>query len=545
MINFSICVSPDNKINNVISLLLMIDEFHDKYTCTISGCQKLKESIELFPYSFKGQIEVVVENVNDKYSIIELLKRKLNIIKYTINKYNNTTHISSDIFFTNTFYLPDNINDIGFIKRKVYCLEDESQRQFSFDILFLADTKYIDFIFSIFNENIPNFMSHCDNSDSEEKEEHEKKCRAIWNKIPLNLIDKFEVTDFLPFYFCITTNDFFALDDSIKLDNINCNGFKYKEINDEECDESQQYSIISIAIKRNVLAPPIKALNKELFNKLLLYTMKYMTFINLKYSNKNIEFIIPKKDGIGIWDRTNDKPGLYELIDLIVESYPSFFSKTEVNIDYFSINNFLISDKPSMKWLNNTIRKYSRFLTCNYDNTLIDYIDELPIGNQFLSYYSDHPKVIENMVASGDYNKKIFDIIKINDDVLEIYEIYNFDTFRSKKLIKKIDVADLDFQSKYEIISKSRYVIYNNYDIHLLSNCLALGVVPLLKDSIILLDLKHETHYIYENELYNIEYQYLDNSNNLCSNCKEYFQNNIKSSSFIRKILNSIFIGGC
>ena len=201
MINFSICVSPDNKINNVISLLLMIDEFHDKYTCTISGCQKLKESIELFPYSFKGQIEVVVENVNDKYSIIELLKRKLNIIKYTINKYNNTTHISSDIFFTNTFYLPDNINDIGFIKRKVYCLEDESQRQFSFDILFLADTKYIDFIFSIFNENIPNFMSYCDNSDSEEKEEHEKKCRVIWNKIPLNLIDKFEVTDFLPFYF--------------------------------------------------------------------------------------------------------------------------------------------------------------------------------------------------------------------------------------------------------------------------------------------------------------------------------------------------------
>ena len=275
------------------------------------------------------------------------------------------------------------------------------------------------------------------------------------------------------------------------------------------------------------------------------FRMKYMTFINLKYSNKNIEFIIPKKDGIGIWDRTNDKPGLYELIDLIVESYPSFFSKTEVNIDYFSINNFLISDKPSMKWLNNTIRKYSRFLTCNYDNTLIDYIDELPIGNQFLSYYSDRPKVIENMVASGDYEEKIFDVLEIYDDVLEVYEICNFDTLRSKKLIKKIDTMDLDFQSKYEIISKSRYIIYNNYDIHLLSNCLALGVVPLLKDSIILLDLKHETHYIYENELYNIEYQYLDNLNNLCCNCKEYFQDNIKSSSFIRKILNSIFIGGC
>ena len=104
MINFSICVSPDNKINNVISLLLMIDEFHDKYTCTISGCQKLKESIELFPYSFKGQIEVVVENVNDKYSIIELLKRKLNIIKYTISIINAICRICCTTVCTNLVF---------------------------------------------------------------------------------------------------------------------------------------------------------------------------------------------------------------------------------------------------------------------------------------------------------------------------------------------------------------------------------------------------------------------------------------------------------
>ena len=532
MINFSICVPPDKKDNEIISILLMIDFFHDCYTCTISGSEKLKQCIKLFPYKFKGKVDVVVEPINNKYSFIELIKRKLNIIKYAINKYNNTTHISSDIFFTNAYYIPDNIDSIGFIKRKVCCRENKLYEQFNFNILYLADTKYIDFIFSIFNENISNFMD--DFSDKEEKEEEkEEKCINIWKKITLNLIDEFGITDFFPYYFCVTTDDFFGLDESLELDNIDAD-FKYKQQNEEG---SQQYPIISTIIKKNTQHPVIKELNTNLFKKLLLYKIEYMSFINLKYSSKNIEFIIPKKDGIGIWDRKNDKPGLYELIDLIVESYPLFFSKTELNVDYFSINNFIISDKPGVKWLNSTIKKYYKFFICNHDDTLINYIDELPMENEFLSYYSDHPKIIENMIDSEDYKEKTVDIVKINNNTLELYKMHIDGESRLKEVI---DIANLNFKDKYEIIAKSRYIIYDKHDIHLLSNCLALGVVPLLKDSNTLLDLEHEVHYIYENKLYNIEY--LNNYDKISTNCKEYFQNNIKVSSFIKKILNHIFV---
>ena len=66
------------------------------------------------------------------------------------------------------------------------------------------------------------------------------------------------------------------------------------------------------------------------------YNILYMLLINLKYSNNKIEFVVPKKDGISIWDRTNDPPGLYELIDMITEDN-EYFGKVETYIDYFHL----------------------------------------------------------------------------------------------------------------------------------------------------------------------------------------------------------------
>ena len=69
------------------------------------------------------------------------------------------------------------------------------------------------------------------------------------------------------------------------------------------------------------------------------FNIIYMLLINLKYSNNKIEFVIPNRDGVSIWDRNNDPPGLYELIDMIIEK-SEYFGKTEAYIDYFSFNNF-------------------------------------------------------------------------------------------------------------------------------------------------------------------------------------------------------------
>ena len=105
---------------------------------------------------------------------------------------------------------------------------------------------------------------------------------------------------------------------------------------------------------------------------------------------------MPKRDGISIWDRTNDPPGLYELIDMITEN-SDYFGKVEAYVDYFSFNNFILTDKPSKYWLNNNVRKYTGFFLCNYDSSLDQAIQKIQKPSLFGFYYSDHPKLLEEI----------------------------------------------------------------------------------------------------------------------------------------------------
>lgn len=265
------------------------------------------------------------------------------------------------------------------------------------------------------------------------------------------------------------------------------------------------------------------------------YNIKFMALINLKY-NKSLEFITPNRDGIVIWDRTNDVNGMYELIDLMVDCNPTYLAKKEVNIDYFSINNFLLYDKPSKYWLNNSIKKYTKFFICNYDNELPDVVEkQLPIPSKFLCYYSDYPKKLQSFIENANdmfSNNKLFDYIEVSESQIN--------TYVNDVKSKEICITDYNWEDKYNIIAKSKFIIINEIDVHLIANCIALQVIPVISDNISLLDLKQDLHYIrksdFDKQLCN--YEIMANELNV------YYNKFMKPSSVLQRLLYHIFIGG-
>ena len=87
-------------------------------------------------------------------------------------------------------------------------------------------------------------------------------------------------------------------------------------------------------------------------------------------------------------------------------------------------------------------------------------------------------------------------------------------------------------------MAKAKFIKIDKIDVHLIANCLALEIVPVVTENIKLLDLVDSKHYINESELLdNIDYY-----NILSNECKVYYNKNITPNSVIKKILSHIFV---
>ena len=193
--------------------------------------------------------------------------------------------------------------------------------------------------------------------------------------------------------------------------------------------------------------------------------------------NSKIEFVMPKREGIGIWDRTDDSPGLYELIDMITEEN-DYFGKIEAYIDYFSFTNFIITDKPSYYWLNNSVKKYSGFFLCNYDDTLDAAIDKINLPHQFGFYYSDYPKLLEEY-SQKDTKKTKF-CIKIYKDTI----YYEYELSRQQMSLQEKNIIVIKTpEEKLQIIAETEFVLFDNIDINLFANCFGLKAIPVLNNT--------------------------------------------------------------
>ena len=222
---------------------------------------------------------------------------------------------------------------------------------------------------------------------------------------------------------------------------------------------------------------------------------------------------------------------MYNLLSYLVKKYNDYFSLTEDVIEYYSFNNYLLTDKPGMMWLTNNVRKYTQVLMCNYDKSLLDIKDTLPIPTKFFAYYSDHPEELD-CYALNNTNKKTKQIVEI--DARKTMRLSIQKGFRWKKR----EMGDLTFIDKMNAISVSKYIRIRTYDVNMFANALAVSTIPVIPDDMEVQGLVEDRHYVRESK-------YTDDlkHSNMKINCRRYYENEIAPDMVIKKLLNHVFIG--
>lgn len=540
------CVVQETRYDkqHILGLLLSIELYDKNSTCVICCDEEIKKYIELFPKTIKLNLDFGIKPVNDNFMALDYIKNIFNSLKYCINNYKECVFINKELIMTNPLIISDQIKSqgIGFIKKTINVIDKEKEFQrYSISMLYINDIEYINLLINHYETElkcVDFFNLSFDAYDENKKKEETSLCIKIYAELPLFFINNLQITSFFDDYTYLGTEDFFAYENSVKLTDI-------------EKNISIKNSKVSFCnIRVDTLDKKIQQVNNYFLNILVNKHIIYMSLLNLKMSGNKLQFIIPKRNGVGIWNRTNDKGGLYELIEYFADKNKNYISKVEVDIDYFSFGNYLLTDKPSHIWLNNTIKKYTGLLICNHDKSLIDTLPSLPIPSEFLFYYSYFPTVLDSFIKSNvnSFKKKI-EYIKVikNDSSDNLNFTISYELETNDDMIELVEASSVNFMNLLEKLCNVKYGIMETLDINLIATYMGLGVVPIImtnkndnKDNCSIhpiYELTENVHYLTQKPT-----QLLDNYTQLQENCLTYYNEHIQPDACLRKLLNLIFI---
>ena len=596
----NICLIEEEDTHNkfLLATLISIDFLYKDYNVLISCSKKTKEYILNFPLKYNGNINWLILNHLDDNNI-RYSKNLLVAMSSAIELFGEALYIDCRINIINKINISEDIKNqgIGFISRSVGYMETNIEQKYITNLLYINHINYIDIIDNLYRENIEEWYTYSiDNFSIDELRSLNKKLVDFNLKLPTILKNKYKLDKFLPHETLISTEDFFAINDKLRLKDITLdweipknlvkernNNIDIKVYNtdlsnidlsntdlsntdlsnidlsntdlsntdlsnneiitkkEEKEEKEEDLSLVKISclnIRTGQLDGQIVAVNKEMYSRMANYNIIYMLLINLKYATSKIEFVVPKRDGIGIWNRTDDPPGLYELIDMITEEN-DYFGKIEASVDYFSFTNFIITDKPSHYWLNNNIRKYSGFFLCNYDDTLDIAINKINLPSQFGFYYSDYPKLLEKY-SEKNIEKSRFCIEIYKNKIIE-YELSKRQTSLHQKNIINISSPE----EKLRIIGESEFVLFDNIDINLFANCFGLKAVPVLNNTCInnfkdknIYMLNCDTNYILEPTKWS---NTINNREIIMNNNTIFYNEYIVHNKVLNTILKNIF----
>ena len=577
--NFCLVEEEINHNKYLLSMLISINLIYQKdYKILIACSEKTKEYILNFPCDYVGDINwLILENLDDNN--IRYFKNILYAIDFSIDLFGEVTYIDTRCEMIKKMFIPDEIKNqgIGYVSRNVGYRESDIFQKYIFTILYVGNKNYLRSIDELLNKNILEWKDYsCDKYTFDELKLLNKKFVDYIIRLPYLLISELNIDKFFPHQTVVSTEDFFALHDRLKLSDIKkwkisrkiienkkieCKNneeegnedkkIECKDENNENSEENnpkeelidEEVDISFVNIRVSNIEPQVIAVSKELYQRLAQFNIIHFLLVNLKKSNQGIEFIVPNKKGIGIWNRENDNPGLYELIEIICENN-DYVGMKKINTDYFSFNDFLILDKPLYYYLNNSISKFTAVLLPKYNNTIISCLNQCNVTSLFLEYYSDFPKKLEN-IKNDDVKKTKFAIeIKENNKIVEWF-LGKKKKERAQKTIHTLEKVEniLDFiqQSKYLIIDEDNISNMHNF---IIADCYALKCIPVyVKDpnelKVNLINFELNKNFLVEPKNWNdIDDKLLDE---IVENNWNYYENNIKPDNYLLKLFKIYF----
>lgn len=516
---------------HILGLLLSIELHSQNATCVVCCDEEVKNFIINFPKRIHLTLDFIMISQEVKLHCLTYIQNILHTLSYAITAYNDCLFVSKDLIMTNPIQISDTVlnQNIGFIKKTTGIEREEKEfTRYSFNVLYVADLNYVKLIQTYFENqlNCANFQDYTLNlEDNALLKTQVEQCISFYNKLPHFLVQEYQLTEFLDKYSYVGTEDFFAFEQELKLCDIDNNLTIY------------EHRIAFCGIRLATPEKIIQQFNNDFLNLLFNNDVLYMSLINIKLSEKKLQFVVPNPDGVGIWNRKNEtNSGLYEMIELLTENYSSYVSKEEVRLDYFSFGNYLLTDKPAHIWLNNTIKQYSGILICNYDTSLIDALAPLSISNKFLAYYAYSPKLLEEYLRQLEESKLDIAVLR-TITMVQVKQNTNLN-FTITYLEKDTYNEEVDYLMLLKNLRTVKYCFIQPFDVKLIATCFALGVVPVL-DNTIVYDLTENVHYVKAVPTLN---DTDDVYPALQQNGLKYYKEHIQSTAFLNKLLQHIFV---
>ena len=560
-------VLKNEETNKTLAFLLSLEMYHKEDNCVIMCSEEEKNYILAFPKKINLNLDFyIIKHTENTYgNFSRFFINFINILEYSIDKYESIYYLENNFICFNKFEISEELlnEDFVFLKRNVDFEDTKKTLKYNFSFVYLKNKKFIellktkmsDFFDSDINVAINEYLEKLEIKFLEEKEEKEEKeeeqkeeeqkeeeekeeeIKKINDK---NLAIKFSK---LPSEIAETTNckclndnsflffgDFFAFDNQKSLENIDAS-FNYVV---DLSNNVNKICFFNCVLTKVIVSNPYLKNHVTTITNLLSKRDLYNSFIiNLYYSNK-VYFDFPTIKGVGIWDRTKEDTSFYELLDYCIEKYSDYFGKKEMFVDYFSLySTFMLMDKSSYIFLNNSICKYKKVYLCNYDKSLLSKLDEIPRETKFLFYVTYYPKQLEEILEQRDI---VRNLTEKTEDVVEVDCFQN--TFSLKHLNKEANGSEekLEYGDFIHALLKSKYAVIKKFDVKMVATCLALGVVPIF-DQDNLYELDEGVHYIkHVNDIDETKYAELK------ENGVTYYESSVRPEKAIERLLEDVFV---
>jgi hypothetical protein len=501
------------------SRILLVNSFHKEAKCIIVCSEETKKFIENFPLSYDIKL-VFIPNIFNTYNLIYTFTNILKVLWYAITHFGHGIYIYDNLMMVHKMVIPESIKSQGYgFHKKVFNSHDEenNKKRYSFEVIYASNKEFIKTVEDMLG--IPNLHRKKKITDK-----HIEILKEHIDLLEFNVMEKLKTQYFLDYEVNISTEDFFSFNNEVKLSEITYD-FIWKE---------KKITFLNLRLERN--APPQKTLHSNLLQMLIKYNRLYSHIIHFSNATQKINFILPFKKNISIWDRQKDGPGLYAILENFYTLYPEYCSITKKGAEYFSVSTLALTDKPSHHWMTKELYLHYEMLLCNYDKSLLKTVKkDSKLKYSFLFYYFDDPLYLD------EYFWAHKDCICDNErTTLSL----------SLKSLKngKYSVDSIPMNSIDEVISlliDTKYVFLSSYTMSLMVLCFALGCVPVF--AIKTKSLGFPLFELEENKHYCIHNIYNNNNNNnnydtMRSNILTYYETSISPKNTFKKLVNHLFI---
>lgn len=430
------------------------------------------------------------------------MRNFLELIANSILNGNEILLLHSRIVLLTQVPISQEIRDQGFafIRKNIDGHAERPDIRYSCDVVYANTTEALN--------SIENYFRHNGLFEDPEHEDFNKLI-DIWRNMPLRIgnsqkksnenhdekVDELVLKSYIDGSGYMTSENFFAFDNKWEVKKLVC------------CENKLLYdgnTIWGMCIDINV-PPQVQSLFKHLISNVVVSHKWAIPLIEMRLSSHaSLVIASPPKAGMLHWDRTNST--FYSMVSAICNNSPYLTSK-EVNLDYFVLSNYILLDKPGVKWLTNHIKYACGFIYFDYDNDLLTTLPLLKKPFVFGGYVVPYPEILEKT-----------EYIKNRES--ETYFQATDKTFSSN---------EEEYTQHLETLAKCTHAYIDEHTPkHRIAECSKLGVIPCIDSAVTIVELP-DLLATAETDAEKVD------------TCMRYYDNHLSIQSITRKLLSTMF----